>query len=71
MSKYTLKAVTTTSEQDVHDTVDAPAAKIEQGNNTTGPGDKPLEGETNRRTSSVVEKRETFIETFINRKSII
>lgn len=74
MSKYTLEAATSIPEQDAHAAADVPPGKIEQGNNTTGPGEKPLDGEivaTDRRKSSVVEKRETFIETFINRKSII
>ena len=74
MSKYKLEAATSISEQDAHAAADVPAGKIEEGNNTTGPGEKPLGGEivgTDRRRSSVVEKRETFIETFINRKSII
>ena len=66
MSKYTLEAATSIPEQDAHAATDVPPGKIEQGNNTTGPGEKPLDGEivaTDRRKSSVVEKRETFIET--------
>ena len=41
MSKYTLEAATSISEQDAHAAADVPAGKIEQGNNTTGPGEKP------------------------------
>ena len=65
MSKYRLEA----SDPAANDTVDILDGNVEQGNDATNPV-----GEIDtkkRRDSSAVQKRETFLQTFVSRKSVL